>query len=763
MATDSAVGEPKPPKRAIDWMGRVGLGRKLAFALALAALGSGIATYVVITSKPPFGPDPATVLLLLNLDLILLLLLGALVARRLVALWAERRRGMAGARLHVRFVALFSLLAVTPTIVVAVFSFLFFNFGIQNWFSETVRTAVFESRAVAHAYLEEHQNVIRADISAMAADLNRDATSLIGNPQRFNQVVTAQARLRALSEAIVFDLFGRVLARSAISFALEFDSVPEWAMAEARAGTIPVLTSETDDRVRALIRLDDDGNAFLYVGRFIDPRVIGHLERTERAVQEYSELEGRRSGIQITFALVFLVVALLLLLAAVWAALLLANRLARPLGGLVEAAERIRGGDLGVRVDERQSGDEMDTLSRAFNRMTRQLQSQRSELVEANRQLEARRRFTETVLAGVSAGVVGVDRDGAINLPNRSASELLGVDLDQWIGADLASAVPEMTPMLERARSGESRTVEGQIEIQRQGRKRTLIVRVAAERSGEATQGYVVTFDDVTELLSAQRKAAWSDVARRIAHEIKNPLTPIQLSAERLKRRYGKEITSDPDTFQLCTDTIIRQVGDIGRMVDEFSAFARMPAPVMRAENVGDICRQAAFLQRSARPDLRFGLHLPEGDATLLRCDRRQVTQALTNLLQNAADSIDGRAPADGPPQGAIDLRLVDDATGVRIVVEDNGRGLPQEGREQLTEPYVTTRAKGTGLGLAIVKKIMEDHGGDLLLDDREGGGARITLVFPRHAVALADTGAAVESSLTEADTAARKAGTHGA
>ncbi len=758
MTTDPALGGDSRPKRLLHWLSRIGLARKLAVALAIAALVSGITTYVVITSKPPFGPDPNTVLLLLNLDLVLLLLLGAVVARRLVALWVQRRRGMAGARLHVRFVALFSLLSVTPTIVVAVFSFLFFNFGIQNWFSETVRTAVVESRAVAYAYLEEHQNVIRADVSAMAADLNRDASLLIGNPQRFNQIVATQARVRGLGEAMVFDRTGRVLARSSISFALEFDPVPEWAMAEARTGMIAVLTSESDDRVRALTRLDEEGNAFLYVGRFIDPRVIGHLERTEKAVAEYRDLEGRRSGIQITFGLLFLVVALLLLLAAVWAALMLANRLARPLGSLVEAAERVRGGDLDVRVRERENGDEIDTLSRAFNRMTRQLHTQRADLVEANQQLETRRRFTEMVLAGVSAGVVGLDREGAVNLPNRSASLLLGIDLDQWIGADLAQAVPEMAELLRQVRDGDGRSIEGHVELVRDGRKRTLIVRLAAEKSGDDTLGYVVTFDDITELLSAQRKAAWADVARRIAHEIKNPLTPIQLSAERLKRRYAKEVTSDPETFQLCTDTIIRQVGDIGRMVDEFSAFARMPAPVMRQEDLGDICRQAVFLQRSARPDLRFGLEMPEEGRRPVRCDRRQITQALTNLLQNAVDSIDGRPEAAERPQGSVEVRLSWDEDAARIVVQDNGRGLPTEGRDRLTEPYVTTRAKGTGLGLAIVKKIMEDHGGDLLLDDRPGGGARITLVIPHPAVVPV-----AETPLTDVETPARKSGTHGA
>ncbi|BBK37283.1 PAS domain-containing sensor histidine kinase [Allostella sp. ATCC 35155] len=759
MDSESAVGGESIPNRLLRWLSRIGLARKLAVALAIAALISGITTYVVITSKPPFGPDPDTVLLLLNLDLVLLLLLGAVVARRLVALWVQRRRGMAGARLHVRFVALFSLLSVTPTIVIAVFSFLFFNFGIQNWFSETVRTAVVESRAVAYAYLEEHQNVIRADVSAMAADLTRDSSLFIGNPQRFNQIVATQARVRGLSEAMVFDRSGRVLARSSISFALEFDPIPEWAMAEARSGMIAVLTSESDDRVRALTRLDEDGNAFLYVGRFIDPRVIGHLERTEKAVAEYRDLEGRRSGIQITFGLLFLVVALLLLLAAVWAALMLANRLARPLGSLVEAAERVRAGDLGVRVTERENGDEIDTLSRAFNRMTRQLQSQRGELVEANQQLEVRRRFTEMVLSGVSAGVIGLDRDGAINLPNRSASLLLGIDLDGWLGADLAQAVPEMAELLVQVREADGRSIEGQVELLRDGRKRTLIVRLAAEKAGEETLGYVVTFDDISELLSAQRKAAWADVARRIAHEIKNPLTPIQLSAERLKRRYAKEITSDPETFQLCTDTIIRQVGDIGRMVDEFSSFARMPAPVMRQEDLGDICRQAVFLQRSARPDIRFGLEMPDAGRQSVRCDRRQIAQALTNLLQNAVDSIDGRPDGTAGEAGFVDVRLVWDESGVRIVVEDNGRGLPSEGRERLAEPYVTTRAKGTGLGLAIVKKIMEDHGGDLVLGDRQGGGACVELVIPHPAAVSAQP----ETPLTDPGTAMRKSGTHGA
>jgi two-component system nitrogen regulation sensor histidine kinase NtrY len=359
--------------------------------------------------------------------------------------------------------------------------------------------------------------------------------------------------------------------------------------------------------------------------------------------------------------------------------------------------------------------------------MTHQLQSQQSELIEANRQLDQRRRFTETVLSGVSAGVIGLDQQGRINLPNRSASLLLGTDLDQHIGKDLTEVVPEMAGLYDEAERWPDRLAQAQVQIVRSGRAHVLLVRVAAERLEGEAKGYVVTFDDITDLQAAQRKAAWADVARRIAHEIKNPLTPIQLSAERLKRKYLKDIANDRETFAACTDTIIRHVGDIGRMVDEFSSFARMPAPVLRDEDLNEIVRQATFLQRAATPEIRVETELP-ATPQHLNCDSRQVAQALINLLKNAAESILSRE-GEVPP-GQITVRLGHEDEDVVLSVEDNGRGLPSEGRERLIEPYVTTHAKGTGLGLAIVKKIMEDHHGELVLDDREGGGARVKLVF---------------------------------
>ncbi|HVA14539.1 MAG TPA: PAS domain-containing sensor histidine kinase [Stellaceae bacterium] len=709
------------------WAGRVGLARKLALTLGVFALLSGFATLAALRGVWPGAAVPHLDQLFLLLNFILLLPLIAILAWRLVQLWTERRRGLAGSRLHTRLVVLFSLVAVIPTIIVAIFSYVLFSFGVQAWFSERVHTAVTGSLAVAEAYLHEHQQTIRADVVGMANDLNRDANLLSLNPQRFNQVVRAQAALRSLTEAIVFDGQGHLLARTGFSFALELQPVPDWALASARAGDVAIMTSDNDDRVRALVRLDRYGDVFLYAGRFIDPTVIAHVKQTQSAVEQYEQLEGQRSDYQVAFSVVFFAVGLLLLTGAVWVGLALATRMARPIASLVAAAERVRGGDLSARVPAGDSDEEFSSLSRAFNRMTHQLQSQQSELIEANRQLDQRRRFTETVLSGVSAGVIGLDQQGRIHLPNRSASLLLGTDLDQHIGKDLAEIVPEMAGLIDEAERRPDRYAQTQLQLVRAGRAHTLLVRIAAERLEGEAKGYVVTFDDITELQGAQRKAAWADVARRIAHEIKNPLTPIQLAAERLKRKYLKEISNDRETFAACTDTIIRHVGDIGRMVDEFSSFARMPAPVLRDEELNEIVRQTAFLQRAATPEIRIETDLP-GVPLKVNCDSRQVTQALVNLLKNAAESIQSN---DGdPPPGAIVMRLGQEAGDVVLSVEDNGRGLPKEGRERLIEPYVTTHAKGTGLGLAIVKKIMEDHHGELVLEDRDGGGARVKLVF---------------------------------
>jgi two-component system nitrogen regulation sensor histidine kinase NtrY len=714
---------------------------RVALVLAVLALASGTATYLVLTpgqNTPSITPWLARTLLIF--DLMLLLALAALVGWRLVRLFVERRRGAAGSKLHARIVALFSAVAITPAIIMAAFSALFFQFGLESWFSDRVNTAVRESVAVAEAYIQEHIKLARADVLAIALDLNRDAARLTRNPALFNQVLTAQTRLRNLSEAVVFDSSGRVLARSALSFSFDFERLSRDALEQADRGEIFLIASEPDDRVRALIKLDGFLDTYLYVGRFVDARVLDHLLRTRQAARQYAQLEQTRSSIELTVAVIFIVVSLLVLLAAIWFGLAIATRLVRPVGSLIAAAERVREGDFSARADESRSDDEMALLGRAFNRMTGQLAAQRHELVDANRSLDDRRRFTETVLAGVSAGVIAVGQEGTITLCNPSAVALLETPLDRLVGRSFAEALPELDALL-RAAAGTERNAQGQVTVARGGRARNLAVRVSRETGGAETAGYVVTFDDITDLVSAQRTAAWADVARRIAHEIKNPLTPIQLSAERLKRKYLKEIVSDSDVFVKCTDTIIRQVGDIGRMVDEFSAFARMPAPTFRSENMVELVRQAVFLQQVANTDIAYAINAPDVPVDV-RCDGRQMAQVLTNLLQNAADAIQGRQAGEGDmlPPGRIQVTIGREADGRTVVaVTDNGRGLPQKDRERLTEPYVTTRAKGTGLGLAIVKKIMEEHGGSLVLSDAASDGepdltspgATITLTFP--------------------------------
>jgi len=715
------------------------LRRFLPYFLSLIAVTLGAATYAALTRAPFFGNDPTTVTVLLCLDLFALLLLGTLVAEKIYVVLSKRRRNQAGSRLHVRVVSVFTMLAAAPAVLVAMFAAVFFYYGVEAWFSERVKTALDESQQVAQAYLKEHKQVLRADALSMANDLNRQAVRLSEDPVRLAQVVSAQAYLRSLTEVIVFDGSGKILARSGLTFALSFEPITDEMRERAKQGDVVLLISDTDDRVRALLRLDNFVDTYLFVGRLVEPKVLAHMEATETAVREYHNLKEHSSGIRIMITMIFVVVALLLLLAAVWLGLNFASSLVRPISALINATDRVRGGDLTARVeavDEGKSDDELALLGRAFNRMIYQLETQRSELIEANRQLDLRRRFTEAVLAGVSAGVIGLDPQFRMNMMNARASDFFQItNPDALAGHPLEVLAPEIADFLiSMPRS--SKQKDGQVEIRRAGQlTRTILVRLSSELHGGEVRGYVVTFDDVSELVAAQRKAAWADVARRIAHEIKNPLTPIQLAAERLRRKYLKEITSDPEVFETCVETIVRHVGDIGQMVDEFSSFARMPTPVIKEHELRDLCRQTLFLQSSTRVDIHYTQELPDSKF-YVDCDARQIAQALTNLLKNASEAIDGRSEKEGVPlsPGEISLTLfVSEDNHVGLRVTDNGCGLPVAERERLTEPYVTTRAKGTGLGLAIVKKIMEDHKGVLLLEDNPTGGAMVSLVWPAH------------------------------
>ncbi len=735
-AAAAPLEESSPPSARHPWLGRlldILLGKLLTLVLAAGAVTLSVFTFVMLTRHVP-SPNLAFAMVLANMAVVLLLV--AVLAGRLTRVWVERRRGSAGSRMHTRLVLLFSGVAVIPTIVVAIFATVFFQLGIQAWFNTPVRTTLQESLQAARGYLQEHRNNIRIDAFSMANDLMRASEFLGNDPSGFAQVLAAQTTLRGLTEAVIFEpVTGQVLA----SYGAAGEPPPSWAVKEASGGDVAVLGSVDSTRVQAVVQMNLTPPLMLMIGRPVDPSILEHLKRTEQAVAEYRKLDTNRSGLQITFALIFALIALLVLCAAALIGLVIANQTARPIGRLITAAERVRAGDLSVRVPEVASGDEVAGLSRAFNRMTNQLAAQRAELMEAYGQIDSRRRFTEAVLSGVSAGVIGLDAEGRIELPNHAADALLERDLLAAIGRRLDEVVPEFAALLAETRMTPERPHTAEVQIGPRGKRRVLLARLATDRGEETAggegvlrpRGFVVTFDDITELLSAQRKAAWADVARRIAHEIKNPLTPIQLAAERLKRRFTREITSDPETFSQCADTIVRHVGDIGRMVDEFSAFARMPTPVLRPEDLGRLVREALVLPRTAHADIAWRVDLPES-GPMVSCDRRLLGQALTNLLQNAADAVAMRARGEGEPAGEIGIDLLVSEAEVAIHVTDDGVGLPEQDRDRLTEPYVTHKPKGTGLGLAIVKKIMEDHGGRVVLEDRPSGqGAVATLVLP--------------------------------
>lgn len=736
---ETRTADRPAPRRGPRSLGERLTGRVATMVLALMALALGVGSFVVLSGGLNLGLNPgAMVYGLVIANLVVLLPLGLMLIVRLVRVWVERRRGSAGARLHVRLVLLFGVVAVTPAIVVAVFATFFFNLGIQTWFNDRVRTALHESLEASQGYLDEHRNHIRADAAGMSNELLRAMQELPAQPSAFGQVLYLQTVTRDLAEAVIFEPnTSQVIASTGAMGGFGADPPPPWALALARSGDVAVFGEETN-RVRALVQMDSQPPLMLLISRPVDPAILNHMERTRESVIEYDRLDQNRAGLQITFVLIFAVVALLVLSAAVLIGLLLANQIVRPIGRLIEAAELVRSGHLETRVPEGTTEDEVADLSRAFNRMTGQLAAQRGELMDAYGQIDQRRRFTEAVLSGVSAGVIGLDRKACIELPNRAASALLGLDLRTAIGRTLTDVAPEFQPLIEAALRNPETAHTAELQIGPQNARRTLLVRIDADRlpdaaeAGPAALSFVATFDDITQLQAAQRKAAWADVARRIAHEIKNPLTPIQLAAERLKRRFAREITSDPDTFVQCADTIVRSVGDIGRMVDEFSAFARMPLPSVRNADLGRIVREALVLQRQAHPEITWRTELADqGPETL--CDPRQIGQALTNLLQNAADSVAMRiAAGDLGPLPAITVAIRRTLEEWRIVVIDTGAGLPQQDRERLTEPYVTHKAKGTGLGLAIVKKIMEDHGGRVMLEDNpDGVGAIATLCLP--------------------------------
>lgn len=704
-------------------------------AVTIILVSTVMAGHILPRTEQYLGPHPQRLMWLLILNFSVLLGLALLIVRRFVLVWSALREGATGSHLQTRVLTIFSLVTILPTVAVSIFSAVFFHYGIKSWFDERVSIAISESVAVAEAYLVEHKETIRADAAAMATDMRRDIFSLTENQTVLNRFVNAQSVFRSLSEVIVTQ-GQHVISRSRLSFSYVFEDLPEEILARARTGEIVIF--DEGDRITALTLVDEATNTYLIISRLIDPKVIKHMEQSHGAAKEYSRLKANIVSLQVQFSIVYILMALLLLLAVIWYGMSFAMKLVVPLTQMVKATERVRAGDYSVQMTPGTENNEINILIRRFNRMTEQLQQGRLELTQANRMLDQRRRLTEAVLEGVSAGVIALDAEQSITLANRTALKILGVERKELVvGRSLEDLMPPIKELLEKAVHDPKSLQQNMINITSDNKPVTLQVRISTELLEQFVEGFIVTFDDITPLVQAQRRSAWADVARRVAHEIKNPLTPIQLSAERLRKKYTPEEEAERESFDKYLDTIIRHTADIGKMVEEFVSFARMPTPKFRRHTLKPLLEKAVFSAQTGYPAIAIQLAMPDPTIEWV-FDEAQMQQVFTNLLKNAAEAMERRENKNAPAR--IEILAAREAHALVIDIKDNGPGFPVDLIDKLTEPYVTTRAKGTGLGLAITKKIIEDHKGTLNLSNREMGGAHVRLYFASEVEILNQT-----------------------
>jgi two-component system nitrogen regulation sensor histidine kinase NtrY len=678
-------------------------------ALGLVLLGPLLAVLTYLVMGPlDRGAGSDLLRLVLLADMVYVLVVAGLVLQRVARMVAARRSRSAGSRLHMRLTGVFAVMALLPTVSVAVFAMLSINMGLEAWFSDRVGRVVDSSVAAAQAYQEEHRRdlVTDARVLARVIDATRRVTMFMGDGD-IRQVLSSGQReiQRGLKEAFVIDGTGEIRARGERSYLFDFEKPTPEQIAEARQTGVLVIRDWSNNEFRALVPLAEFADRLLYVSRTVDGEILELLDDTQETATFYKQRESERGRVLFEFGLVYFGFAVILILAATWLGMWFAERLSRPVGRLTSAAQRVGEGDLDTQVREEEGDDEIAQLSRYFNQMTRQLKGQRDRLLANTRQIERRRRLFDSVLGSVSSGVVGLDPEGRVTFVNRAAERLLDWQEDQQSTA-LSVAVPEF--------------VQEEIRVTRGRRQENLLVRMSTRvAEGGRREGYVVAFDDVTDLVTAQRMAAWGDVARRIAHEIKNPLTPISLSAERIKRKFARQLPPDEAArLEELTDVVVRQTNDLRRIVDEFAKFARMPEPQTRAESLTRVLREAVLLQEAGQPDMHFELALTDAPLTAA-IDASMIGQALTNLIKNAGEAIETLREAGAPEGHVPTIRIESRAEAGQAVIEisDNGIGLPED-RARLFEPYVTTRDKGTGLGLPIVKKIIEEHGGTLMLED---------------------------------------------
>lgn len=694
----------------------------------IGALVTGAISFVVLMGLTPIAPTAVVVKTATVVNGVFVVLLCVLIAREVVRMTKAQRHGKAASRLHVRIVLLFSIVAALPALLVAIVAGITLDLGLDRWFEIRTRTIIDSSINVAEAYVNENARNLQGSTLSMAQELRGQRQLFNLDRTGFQDLLTEQAKGRSLLGAQLLNGDGTPFLRADVPVERPLPVPPADALQQASAGNLVFIPPGVTNLVGAVMRLREFGDVYLYTIRVVDPEVIGALRLMRERTAEYSSLADNRFGLQIAFALLYLGITLIVLLSAIWTGIGVADRLVRPIRLLISAADEVSEGNLGVSVPVRVSDGDVGSLSNTFNNMIRQLRSQRHELVNAKDVIDERRRFTEAVLSGVTAGVLGVDRRGEISMLNPSAERILSIHGADVVGRPLTEILPGISEVYASARQSRRREHQEQIKQRVRDRERVLDVRVTSEEEEAGASASVVTIDDITDLVDAQRSSAWADVARRIAHEIKNPLTPIQLSAERIRRRYGKFIETDREIFDRCVDTIIRQVADIGRMVDEFSQFARMPKPTLEERDLREALREAVFMRELAAQGISIEGRF--GDVPLMGSyDLRLLSQAFGNLVKNAVEAMETLENHAG--RIVVTAHAAD---GMNVVeIEDNGMGFPKEDRDRLLEPYMTTREKGTGLGLAIVRKIVEEHGGTIALDDaqRFERGALVRIRLP--------------------------------
>jgi two-component system, NtrC family, nitrogen regulation sensor histidine kinase NtrY len=711
-------------------------------ALAGGALVSSILTLLVLLGLTPIAPETPVVIASAVINGLFVFGLIYLISREIFRLVKARRRGRAAARLHVRIVTMFSIVAIIPTVLVAIFASVTLQVGLDRWFSIRTQSIVSSSINVAQAYVLENASYLQGQTASMANDLDRNRSLYSLDRTGFVDLVTRQAKGRGMLGAFIVRPDGSTIVQARIDVEKPLPAIPKDALASSVGGQPTLIPPGVTNLVGAIMKLDNIPDAYLYTIRAVDPKVMSALRLMEENTAEYRAMEEGRTSLQVAFGILYLGFALIVLLAAIWTAIAIADRLVRPIRLLIGAADSVATGNLNVIVPVHAADGDVGNLSRTFNKMIAEIRSQRDEILEAKDEVDDRRRFIEAVLSGVSAAVLGVEDDGRITLANTAAEVFLGPNVGMLSGLMLEDISPEIDEVFQDAVNRGRNSHRKEINLRIGGRERALNVRVTREESHDTSNSWVVTIDDITDLVIAQRSTAWADVARRIAHEIKNPLTPIQLSAERIRRRYGKQINQDDrEVFDQCTDTIVRQVGDIGRMVDEFSSFARMPKPTKVSCDLRDILKDAVFLREMGNVHVTFLKEL--GDTPLNGIfDARMLGQAFGNLVKNAVESIEVVEAESGRTDYKILVRAkLNEMSGrYQVDIIDNGKGLPTENRNSILEPYITMREKGTGLGLAIVKKIIEEHGGELELHDApadfdNGHGAMIRVYLPQSDV----------------------------